>query len=209
MPRSRGAPTNGAECVFCPSCEWAGVRLEGHYHNAPSCRPKLEPEKVRDGSKSFHLFTTRVHALVADNFWDGHSSHFIRIAHLEVFRILLISIVVLVIAFLKMEIVAEQATSEGLTLTKIVGLCDRIVATFKSIPSAQAQVNARLQKWLTVEPLVRNSLSSTPPHADGSPTTPLLDAISSSHHHGDYLQRTLLLCTPDSTSYALSIDRYM
>ena len=37
----------------------------------------------------------------------------------------------------------------------------------------------------------------------------LLDTISSSHHYGDYLQSTLLLCTPDSTLYALSIDRYM
>mgnify|MGYP006936543647 CR=1 FL=1 len=49
---------------------------------------------MRDGSKSVNLFRTRVHALIADNFWDGHTSHFIEIAHLEVFRILLIRIVV-------------------------------------------------------------------------------------------------------------------
>ena len=179
MPIKRGAPA--LDCVLCPSCSWAGELLEMHFNKVPACRPKLEPEKVRDGSKSFNLFRTRLHALIADNFWDGHTSHFIQIAHLEVFRILLISIVVLIIAFVKMEVNSEHATSEGLTLNKVVGLCDRILATFTDIPSARAQVNARQRKWLAVTPLLRNSLSSPSPCADRSRITPPPPADGKKH----------------------------
>ena len=56
-----------------------------------------------------------------------------------------------------MEIRAESATSEGLTLDKVLNLCDRILQTFKSSPSAEAQCSDQMSRWLSVEPRLRKS----------------------------------------------------
>lgn len=153
----RSAPRE--DTAFCPSatCGWAGIRLSGHYRHSPHCRPVEAETNLRDSDASYNLFNIRVQSLLAERMWDAHTSHFIRVAHLEVLRVLIISVVALVIAFLIMEVRAESATSEGLTLDKVLHLCDRILQTFKSTPSAEAQCSDQMSRWLSVDPRLRKS----------------------------------------------------
>lgn len=143
--------------VTCPSCSWFkfGGRLESHFRWSPQCRPPDAGPSARDHEKSYHLFARRVQAAAGSDAWEAHTTHLIPVAHVEVSRVMLITIMKLVMAFILAEVRAEACTDEGVTLDKVVGLCLYIVSVFEMLPSAQTMINAQKKKYTECEPLMR------------------------------------------------------
>jgi hypothetical protein len=138
----------------CPGCGWPFQNLETHFYYSPACRPKDAPASRRDGAASARLFAHNVRALLDEELWDAHTNHFIKIAHIEAIRTVLISVARLVTSFVAAECSAEEAAG-GLSAAAVQALCVDIMNTMYVTPSAEKIVRERKRELLHVEPRLR------------------------------------------------------
>ena len=143
----------------CP-CGWGPGVLEKHYGKSPTCRPRQVPTSAgRDRSASAALFATRLAALLENELWEAHSSHFVSRAQGETMLGMVVSVVVLVIEFIMAEVTAEAALPGGLTLPAVLAVLNIVRQAFYGLRSAQKMIDKKLKSLLVVDPLVRRDVS--------------------------------------------------
>ena len=128
-----------------------------HYRWSPTCRPVAAEASSggRDRATSFNLFATRFQSFVTAEVWDAHTSHFVPVAHTEVSRTMIISVVLFVVTFITVELRAEAETPEGITLEAVLALCEKITNFIRLLPTARRMVDTQKQQYLQVEPRLR------------------------------------------------------
>ena len=150
--RGRHAPGK----FTCPGCGDSFDNLETHYTQSRQCRPAQGGSSAqRDRETSFNTFATRLQSFLSTELWDAHSSRFVRVAHTEVIRVMIISVITFVLSFVVMELRAEAASPSGLTLDAVLQLCARITKVFQLMPTATAMVSETKRSHLAVEPRLR------------------------------------------------------
>ena len=92
------------------------------------------PERNR--AVSYNLFAQRVRAFVGTEVWNAHTDHFLPVAHTEVGRTMLISIVMMVLAFVETECRAEASSPGGIQLETVLSLLSTIIGIFQHLPTA-------------------------------------------------------------------------
>ena len=150
MRKRRGAPS----AASCP-CGWEGVNLSMHYTHSPLCRPdESAPPRARDPTVSSNTFAARVHSFVDKEVWSAHTNHFLPIAHCEIGRVMMMSIVHFVVSFIMVELRAQASTPTGLTLESGLELCDTVLNMLKRLPTADTIIT-QYKNNISVQPLLR------------------------------------------------------
>ena len=98
-------------------------------------------------------------AVLRDELWTATSSHFVSSAHAEVYLGMVVSVVVLIIAYITSELKAEAALPGGLTLLAVLEVLDSVSKIFLELQSAAKMISDKKGSLLKVQPRVRRDLS--------------------------------------------------
>ena len=123
----------------CPRCPAVNIKsFEHHYHESPQCRPPPPPasvggkKRVRDGRVAAVLFKNRMHASIGRAMYKANRDMFIKEAHLDHFRTLLINCI-----SSTMDFVDEEREMEN----DPVAVRASVRTTFKTIPSVHTMIS--------------------------------------------------------------------
>ena len=132
---------------LCSGCGFGPFqRIKSHFKESPFCRPSpedcAEKPALPPGQRESSLFRKRLYASLKSQIWSGHFNHYMSIAHLSLCVSLVVSIVLIVLAFLKSQMPDSR------------DIIDQVEDVIRQVPSVESIIREGERNMLRVDPII-------------------------------------------------------